>query len=521
MLPQQKKEARMSPISPAPAPGSESTGPESTGPESTDPGSVGRGATGPSIVWFRDDLRVADHPALHAAVLRGQPIVAVYILDEESEGIRALGGAVKWWLEHSIRSLRASLEELGGSLVLRRGPAEPIITELARTTGAGAVLWNRRYGLAERNVDTRIKSGLRAAGIDVQSFAGSLLFEPWTIRTGAGNPYSVFTPFWRNCTSSAPPRAPYLAPVSLDNGSAGVPSDELAGWGLLPVSPDWAGGLRESWTPGEAAAQQLLTVFLDENVSRYAGERDEPAKTVTSRLSPYLRFGEISPYQIWHATQEVLRGATADTVHGAETARSATRFLTEIGWREFSYHVLFHAPDLATVNLKREFDSLPWPPLNARILTAWQQGRTGIPLVDAGMRELWQTGSMHNRVRMVAASFLIKNLRVDWRVGEQWFWDTLVDADAASNPFGWQWVAGSGADAAPYFRVFNPELQASRFDPRAEYIRRYIPEYDTPGYPSPIVDLGESRKLALAAYEDVKNVKISRENALVGLIPEE
>ncbi|MDJ0376787.1 deoxyribodipyrimidine photo-lyase [Cryobacterium sp. PH31-L1] len=458
---------------------------------------------GPVVVWFRDDLRVADHPALQAAIEQGQPIVALYLLDEQSDGVRPLGGAARWWLHQSLRSLAGSIEDLGGRLILRRGAAGPIIAGLVHETDASAVFWNRRYGLAERTIDTAIKSDLRERGVDAHSFAGSLLFEPWTIQTGQGGSYSVFTPFWRACTAGAPPRAPYPAPAAIpgwagDPTTAALVSDDLDDWGLEPSSPDWAGGLRAAWTPGEASAHSLLDTFLAESLPRYATERDEPAQNATSRLSPHLRWGEISPHQVWAATHKAQRGLS-----GSELA-SATRFLTEVGWREFAYHVLFHAPDLATTNLRPAFDAFPWPPLDRDALAAWQQGRTGFALVDAGMRELWRTGSMHNRVRMVTASFLIKNMLVDWREGERWFWDTLVDADAASNPFGWQWVAGSGADAAPYFRIFNPDLQAAKFDPHQQYIRQNVPEYGTDAYPAPLVDLGETRRAALAAYERVK-----------------
>ena len=456
---------------------------------------------GPSLVWFRDDLRLADNPALQAALERGKPIVAVYVLDEESPGIRPLGGAARWWLHGSLTVLADSLERLGGRLTLRRGPAEGVVSGLAASVGADAVFWNRRYGAAEREVDTHLKAALTAGGTVARSFAGSLLFEPWTIQTGQGGTYSVFTPFWRACTAGPPPRAPHPAPDSISGFPGEILSDTLEDWALLPARPDWATGLREAWQPGEASAHRLLETFLHESLARYADERDEPAQAVTSRLSPHLRWGEISPFQIWHATEHARIGLTG------RAQASATRFLTEVGWREFSYHVLFHNPSLATVNLRPEFDAFPWPQLDERALEAWQQGRTGIALVDAGMRELWRTGSMHNRVRMVAASFLIKNLLIDWRLGEQWFWDTLVDADAASNPFGWQWVAGSGADAAPYFRVFNPELQAKKFDPNGEYIRQNVPEWGTDAYPAPIVDLGETRQAALAAYEQIKGMK--------------
>ncbi|MBG6213970.1 deoxyribodipyrimidine photo-lyase [Cryobacterium sp. CAN_C3] len=456
----------------------------------------------PAVVWFRDDLRLGDHPALHAALELNRPIVAVYVLDEESAGIRPLGAAARWWLDQSLRSLATSLELLGSRLVLRRGPADRVIDELVHETDAAAVVWNRRYGAAERAVDTRIKSAMQARGIDAHSFAGSLLFEPWTIQTGQGGPYSVFTPFWRSCLAAAPPRPPVPAPTAIAPWDGVVNSDELDTWALSPTAPDRAAGLRENWTPGEIAAQAALDRFLATSLSDYASRRDEPARNVTSRLSPHLRWGEISPYQVWHATQKVQRGASGSA------AASGIRFLTELGWREFAYHVLFHAPDLATANLRPAFDAFPWPELDPQALKAWQHGRTGFALVDAGMRELWRTGSMHNRVRMVAASFLIKNLLIDWREGERWFWDTLVDADPASNPFGWQWVAGSGADAAPYFRVFNPELQAAKFDPQEQYIRENVPEYGTDAYPARLVDLGETRRAALAAYERVKNTTV-------------
>ncbi len=454
-------------------------------------------AVTPSIVWFRDDLRLDDHPALTAAITRGEPVVAVFVLDEASPGIRPHGGAARWWLHQSLVSLAGDLDALGVRLVLRRGPAGEVLPALVAETGAGAVFWNRRYGQAERDVDAAIKTRLRGDGVEVSSFAGSLLYEPWTIATGQGTPYSVFTPFWRNCQAGPPPRAPIDAPTAIPGWREDVTGDDLDSWELQPSRPDWAGGLREAWQPGEASAHRLLEEFLADNLEAYADERDLPAQQATSRLSPHLRWGEISPHRVLHETEAARRGST-----GRATA-SATRFLTELGWREFCSHVLFAAPDLATVNWRREFDAFPWPPLDTDALESWQRGSTGIPIVDAGMRELWRTGSMHNRVRMVVASFLTKNLLIDWRLGEQWFWDTLVDADAASNAFNWQWVAGSGADAAPYFRIFNPELQAKKFDPQGEYIRQNVPEWGTDAYPEPIVDLAETRRAALAAYEAV------------------
>ncbi|MFK3833828.1 cryptochrome/photolyase family protein [Microbacterium sp. NPDC087868] len=445
----------------------------------------------PSIVWFRDDLRLADNPALRAAIDRGEPILAVYVLDEESPGIRPLGGAARWWLHHSLASLSERLRERGGALVLRRGPAARVIPQVVADTDAGAVFWNRRYGRPERDIDAELKTALRNDGVEVASFAGSLLHEPWTVTTGAGTHFSVFTPFWRACLSLPAPRLPLPEPREIDGIRSAPASDDLDDWALLPTRPDWAEGLRETWEPGEPAARRRLRSFLDEDLGSYDRARDEPSAGATSLLSPRLRWGEISPFTVWHE---------------AVSADDAGGFLSELGWREFAWHTLFHFPDLATKNLRPEFDAFPWPRLKPSHLDAWQRGETGVPLVDAGMRELWRTGYMHNRVRMVTASFLVKNLLIDWHRGEEWFWDTLVDADGANNPFNWQWVAGSGADAAPYFRIFNPELQAKKFDPNHLYISQWAS--DAPA--EPIVDLGETRKAALAAYDIVKRAPRDR-----------
>lgn len=451
---------------------------------------MGGMSASPSLVWFRDDLRLADHPALRAAVDRGEPVIGVYVLDEESPGIRALGGAARWWLHHSLAELGERLGEKGSVLVLRRGAAGEVIPALARDVGAGAVYWNRRYGSAEREVDAGLKEGLRADGLEVQSFAASLLHEPWTVRTGAGTPYGVFTPFWKAAQQLPPPRAPLPAPRQIAGPHAHPATDDLDEWQLLPTSPDWAGGLRDRWAPGERGATARLHAFLTEDAGDYDRARDEPSAGATSLLSPRLRWGELSPFQVWHAA--------------IESGARVGGFLSELGWREFSWHTLYHFPDLATKNLRSAFDAFPWPRLRPSMLSAWQKGETGFPLVDAGMRELWASGYMHNRVRMVTASFLIKNLLIDWRHGEQWFWDTLVDADEASNPFNWQWVAGSGADAAPYFRIFNPELQAKKFDPDGRYVKEWAPDAVGVGARPPIVDLADTRKAALAAYEAVK-----------------
>jgi deoxyribodipyrimidine photo-lyase len=466
---------------------------------------------GPTLVWLRDDLRLSDNPALTAAVDRGGQVVIVYVLDDESPEIRPLGAASRWWLHHSLAALDDSL---GGMLVLRRGAAESVIPQLVAELGVDAVHWNRRYS-ASREIDARLKVSLRESGVRVESFHANLLFEPWTVQTGDGGPYKVFTPFWRACLERGGVRKPLPEPEGLlgrvstgstsmkgmspsrasgdvSRASGGDPqptTEELESWGLLPTRPDWAGGLRDSWTPGERGAHERLDAFVGGALSRYQ-RRDEPAVDATSRLSPHLRFGEVSPFQVW------------ERVHGASP--NSAKFLSEVGWREFSWHILFHWPKLATENFRPAFDAFGWERPADAVLDAWRHGRTGIPLVDAGMRELWHTGYMHNRVRMVVASLLVKNLLVDWRIGEEWFWDTLVDADEANNPASWQWVAGSGADAAPYFRVFNPELQAKKFDPDAEYIRRWVPEFGTSAYPEPIVDLAESRREALAAYDAVK-----------------
>ncbi len=458
----------------------------------------------PVIVWFRDDLRLADNPALRAAMNHQAPVIALYVLDEESPGIRPLGGAAKWWLHHSLRELTSALAKLNILLFLRHGVAAREVTDIVVKTGASAVLWNRRYGGPERLTDANIKKSLINLGLEAESFAANLLFEPWAVRTKASEPYSVFTPFWRACTSLPAPRLPLEPPngpaQAIDlNDLPSVPLDDL---GLLPSQPNWTAEFDATWEPGEASAQRTLKEFLSNHVTTYASDREVPSLAATSRLSPHLRWGEISPHQIWHAAIPVQQ-------RQAETSEGVQCFLKELGWREFAWHTLYHYPDLATRNWRTDFDNFPWPPLRRDLLTAWQIGRTGVPLVDAGMRELWRTGWMHNRIRMVTASFLTKNLLIDWRMGESWFWDTLVDADAASNPFNWQWVAGSGADAAPYFRIFSPVVQTKKFDPEEFYIRANIPEWGTSDYPEPLVDLSHTRVEALAAYQTMrKNGKV-------------
>ncbi|WP_105032726.1 cryptochrome/photolyase family protein [Arthrobacter ruber] len=455
-----------------------------------------------TLVWFRDDLRISDNPALAAAADSGDDVVACYVLDEETEGIRPLGGASRWWLHHSLAALDASLADLGIPLVLRRGAAGDVVPDLVRESSAGAVVWNRRYGLAERTTDAALKASLAEQGVEATSFQANLMYEPWEVTSGSGEAYKVFTPFWRACLAFRTPREPLPAPASLHGPE--LASDDLPAWGLLPTAPDWAQGLRETWTPGETGAHARLDEFLDGAAHGYKDSRDRPAVHGTSRLSPHLRFGEISPFEVWHAAQDSKDSSTAEDIRV---------FGSELGWREFSWQLLYFNPQLATVNYRPEFDAFTWESSTEAELEAWQRGRTGYPLIDAGMRQMWEIGWMHNRVRMATASFLIKNLMIDWRVGERFFWDCLVDADAASNAASWQWVAGSGADASPYFRIFNPVLQSKKFDPEGTYLVRFVPELAdaenvhepwkgaAPGYPERVVDLKESRQRALSAYK--------------------
>lgn len=445
----------------------------------------------PILVWFRDDLRIADNPALAAAAKSGRAVVPVYILDDESEQIRPLGGASRWWLHGALDSLSKNLERIGAPLVLRRGPAKKIITALVKEIGADTLHWNRRYGKTAE-LDAEIEKLISASGTVVKSFNASLLHEAGSVVNKAGQPMKVFTPFWRALQELGMPRAPLPAPQKI-GGVEGIKSDMLDRWNLEPSRPDWTIEFRAVWKRGERAARERLSEFVDEKLKGYTLTRDRPDLDCTSKLSPHLRFGEISPYQVWHAAK------AAQESRGV-SARDVEKFLSEIGWREFSYHLLHHWPDLGTKNFDPRFDRFPWR-ADKKALRLWQQGRTGYPLVDAGMRQLWRTGFMHNRVRMVTASFLTKHLLLDWRLGESWFWDTLVDADSANNTASWQWVAGSGADAAPYFRIFNPATQAAKFDPKGVYVRRWAP--DSAGI-EPIVDHAKARQRALRAFAQTK-----------------
>ena len=474
----------------------------------------------PIVVWLRQDLRLADTPALAYASASGRPVIVLYLFDTDPEQ-RRMGGASLWWLNRSLIALSSSLQAIGSRLILRKGKASEVLPQVVTETGAGQVVWNRLYEPSAIARDTSLKAELKATGVEVQSFNAALLNEPWTVETGSGGPYKVFTPYWRAARTKVGQQPALPAPHSLMSPERWPDSDTLSDWQLQPTHPDWSTGFGD-WTPGEAGALQNLNDFLGGPANDYAEGRDQPGKTGTSRLSPHLHFGEISPRQVWIAAHGA--SAMGDLNEGARD-----KFLAEIGWREFNHYLLFHFPTLPTANFKPGFDRFAWQE-DAEGLKAWQRGLTGYPMVDAGMRELWATGWMHNRVRMITASFLIKHLLIHWREGEAWFWDTLLDADLANNAAGWQWTAGTGADASPYFRIFNPFSQGEKFDPKGDYIRRWVPELarlpnkvihrpweatafelSTAGitlgktYPRPIIDHAKARARALSAYAALKD----------------
>ena len=464
-----------------------------------------------TIVWFRQDLRITDNAALLNASERGE-VVPVFILDESD---RPLGGASKWWLHHSLKALEKKI----GGLILRKGEPLGILQSLLEETNADAVFWNRGYEPHIVKRDTEIKSTLSGDGYEAQSFNGSVVREPWELKTGSGGPYKVFTPFWKaNLALGIPAPLGKADPklASLD----GI-GEDLADWHLLPKNPDWAEGWENLWTPGEEGALARLDAFFENGIEGYGELRNRPDLENVSRLSPHLHFGEISP-------RTACRKANEKSRQFQNLDKDINKFIAEIGWRDFANHLLFHFPEIPTKNWKPAFDHYPWREDDTD-LKAWQKGMTGYPMVDAGMRELWHTGYMHNRIRMLVGSFLVKHLQLHWKHGETWFWDTLLDADLANNTASWQWITGSGADAAPYFRIFNPLTQGPKFDPNGDYVRKWCPELaqlpneliHTPheaseeelnaanvklgqNYPYPIVDHKEARNRALDGYEKVK-----------------
>jgi deoxyribodipyrimidine photo-lyase len=469
------------------------------------------------IYWFRQDLRLSDNPALTAAAKAGT-VLPVYVLDDDNAKNWKMGGASRWWLHHSLKSLNKSLD---GKLVFLKGDASEELIKLAKQTKAIGVYWNRCYEPWRVKRDKHIKEALKDLDIEAHSFNGSLLWEPWEVVKNDGTPYKVFTPFYRKgCLGKEPPREPIKKPaLTLANSKEGVSLDDLK---LLPHKPEprWDKKMEQYWTISEDGAKKLLHVFLDNGLKNYKDGRDFMIGDHSSRLSPYLHFGEISPNQVWYAVK-----------HKGEAEhwnKDTDHFCSELGWREFSYNLLYHVPTLPDKNLQQRFDKFPWG-YSKKYLQAWQRGRTGYPIVDAAMRELWETGIMHNRARMIVGSFFVKHLLLDWREGEKWFWDCLCDADLASNAFNWQWIAGSGADAAPYFRIFNPVTQGEKFDAQGDYVRRFVPElsrmpdkyihkpWDTPPdvltkagvvlgktYPEPVVDHADARERALAAFSKTK-----------------
>lgn len=474
----------------------------------------------PTLIWFRQDLRIDDHPALQAALGRGGPIVPVFIMDPEEEDDWPAGAAGRWWLHQSLNSLGKHLERRGCPLVLRRGPALLTLRGLAREVGAGAVYWCRRYEPAAIARDRAVKEALRADGLEVGSFNGSLLFEPWELKTQAGGPFQVFTPFWKTILKRPIPDGPKATPDRLPGPAKPISTLGLNEFRLYPGMPHWAVEMSDFWQPGEAGAMTLLKRFADQAAAQYRTGRDIPADDGTSRLSPHLHWGEISPRTIWHFLTRAFDGAE----QGDDAVQA---FLREIAWREFAHHLLFHFPQTPAAPLRAAYADFPWRD-DAVALRAWQRGQTGYPIVDAGMRQLWRIGWMHNRVRMVVGSFLVKHLLLPWHTGAKWFWDTLVDADLANNTLGWQWIAGCGADAAPYFRIFNPILQGRKFDPEGRYVKQWVPElarlpaahvhapWEAPpdvlessgvllgkNYPRPIVEHTLARQRALAALAKV------------------
>ena len=470
---------------------------------------------GIAIHWFRQDLRITDNPSLETAA-EFDAVLPIYILDDENSQEFKMGSASRWWLHNSLQSLNESLD---GKLSIYSQNPEIVIQELLKKYEVKAVFWNRCYEPWRIDRDIDIKAYLDDKNIETKSFNSHLLWEPWEISKDDGTPYRVFTPYYKKgCLNAEEPRLPSKN-LKIDTIFYDQDCEQIDTLDLLPRI-NWYSQIQEAWKPGEEGAQKRLDQFLEQGLLDYKEGRNFPFKENVSRLSPHLHFGEISPNEVWYQAK------TKESVSGIQ--KSLEHFLSELGWREFSYYLLYHFPSLPKQNFQAKFNKFPWIK-NESFLESWQKGETGYPIVDAGMRELWQTGYMHNRLRMVVGSFLVKNLLIDWREGEDWFWDCLVDADLASNSAGWQWVAGSGADAAPYFRIFNPVTQGLKFDPEGEYTKKYVPElkllpnkflfspWEAPkeilekagielgkDYPEPIVDLKYSRELALEAFGKTK-----------------
>jgi deoxyribodipyrimidine photo-lyase len=450
----------------------------------------------PVIVWLRRDLRLADQPAIAEAARKGR-VIPVYICDDETPRHRAMGGASRWWLHHSLASLDTALREKGLRLILRRGRSDEVLAQLAEEVGATEVHALHHYEPWWRNAEKAV-----AKQLTLCLHHGNYLAPPGSVTTGSGGLYKIYTPFWRTLRERMPPPEPQRRPQSIPAPAKWPKSDRLEDWDLLPAKPDWAGGLREMWEPGEAGAAKRLQAFVDE-ASAYEGQRNLPAVEGTSMLSPHLHFGEVSPAQVWHAV--------------AGSGGSVGTFLGELGWRDYAQNVILQFPDYGSKSARDPFGDFSWRTSKAD-LEAWQQGRTGYPIVDAGMRQLWHTGWMHNRVRMIAASFLIKHLLIDWREGEQWFWDTLVDADYGNNAVNWQWTSGSGVDANMFVRIMAPLTQSAKFD-AAAYIREWVPELadlsdedihdPSPSsrpkdYPEKRIEHRDARERALSAWQQAK-----------------
>lgn len=464
-----------------------------------------------ALFWFRQDLRCQDNPALTLACAQHKKLIPLYI-NEVNPKLK-MGRAQQWWLHHSLNSLKESLKKVHLDLYLREAEPLTVLKELIKEYAIDCVYWNRCYEPSHKIRDEHIKAELKKLGVHVVSCNGSLLHEPWEVLNKSGEYFKVFTPYWHQCLKQMQIRN--LHKITHWPAVQKITSDSLDEWNLLPKKPNWAIAFPKYWQPGEEGAWHALEQFIDEALTNYKDDRNCPSIRGTSHLSPHLHFGELSPQQIWSAVQEKMCRAPSHTA-------SVDQFLSELGWREFSYQLLYHFPTLPTHSFKSAFNQFAWEK-NAKALRAWQQGMTGYPIVDAGMRELWHTGYMHNRVRMIAASFLIKDLMIDWREGAAWFWDTLLDADLANNSASWQWVAGSGADAAPYYRIFNPVLQGEKFDPKGDYVKRWVPElrampnkwihspWKAPQeivrateYPEPIIDHAVAREIALSNYKRIK-----------------